>query len=211
MTLFAYKLRVMIGALIWREENVRREDFSFFFPPPSFCLAKAKEEEADPTVQVSCYFHTYTHQYKHMQTHAWPISFTPMKARAGVQGSPRMLCPALLNCSFQCIRGGWEAPRCQKMGQALSLPASFFHPGLCLPGQLSFLSPACVCVSKSVCLRMHMCVCVWGRVQVKEEHEKEKQARWLAAKPSPISSPRLIWLALVMLRRWKESRIGWCR
>lgn len=75
-----------------------------------------------------------------------------MKARAGVQGSPRMLCPALLSCSFQCIRGGWEALLCQEMGQALSLPASFFHPGLCLPGQLSFLSPACVCISENVCV-----------------------------------------------------------
>lgn len=94
------------------------------------------------------------------------------------------------------------------MGQALSLPASFFHPGLCLPGQLSFLSPACVCVYISECV----CVCVymWRRVQANKEHEEENQARWLAAKPSPISSPRLIWLALPMLQRWKASRIGWC-
>lgn len=165
MTLFAYKLQVTIRALIWREKKMRREGFLVF---SIFVLAKKKKKQI-PRLK----FHAAS---THTNTHARPIFFSPMKARAGVQGSPRMLCPALLSCSFQCIRGGWEAPLCQKMGQALSLPASFFHPGLCLPGQLSFLSPACVYLWMCVCT--YVCVCVWGRVQVKEEHEREKQARW---------------------------------
>ncbi len=48
MTLFAYKLLLMTGAVIWREEKPKNGDFSFF------CLEEEEEgeeegEEADPT------------------------------------------------------------------------------------------------------------------------------------------------------------------
>lgn len=52
-------------------------------------------------------------------------------------------------------RGGRRA-LCQEMGQALSLPASFFHPGLCLPGQLFLSCPPNVSVSLNACV----CECV---------------------------------------------------
>lgn len=123
-------------------------------------------------------------------------------------------CPARLLCHWRHVQGSRDHPKCfalhcwaapfsalvgerplsaKKMGQVFSLPASCFHPGLCLPGQLAFFS-------------LYMCVCVCVTEQ-EEEHKKgrtwkrgeKKQVQWLAAKPSPVSSPRLIWLAPLML------------
>lgn len=53
---------------------------------------------------------TDTHQPRaygrRMQAYASSSSSSPTKARAGVQGSPRMLCSALFSPSFQGIGGG---------------------------------------------------------------------------------------------------------
>lgn len=212
MTLFAYKLRVMIGALIWREENVRREDFSFFFSLPLlFVSRKQKKKKRIPRFK---FLATFTHTPTSISTCKHMHGLSPFPPWRHVQGSrdhPECFALHCWTVLFSALEEGERLHVAKRWVRPFHCQHPSFTQASVSQGNSLSCPLACVCVSESVCLRMHMCVCVWGRVQVKEEHEKEKQARWLAAKPSPISSPRLIWLALVMLRRWKESRIGWCR
>lgn len=104
------------------------------------------------------------------------VTYTDTSVYAGVCVHP---CPARLLCHWRHVQGSRDHPKCfalhcwaapfsalvgerplsaKKMGQVFSLPASCFHPGLCLPGQLAFFS-------------LYMCVCVCVTEQ-EEEHKK---------------------------------------
>lgn len=184
MTLFAYKLRVMIGALIWREENVRREDFSFFSLPLLFVSRKQKKKKRIPRFK---FLATFTHTPTSISTCKHMHGLSPFPPWRHVQGSrdhPECFALHCWTVLFSALEEGerlhvakrWVRPfHCQH--------PSFTQASVSQGNSLS--CPLHVCVSLKVCVCVCICVsvceeeCKWKRNMKRKSRLDDSQPNLL--------------------------------
>lgn len=172
MTLFAYKLRVMIGALIWREESVRREDFSSLHsPPPFFYLSCGRKKEGRRSRSHGSSFATFTQTPTGLGTCKHMHGLSPFPPWRHVQGSRDHPECFALHC--------WTVPfSALEEGERLLVAKRWVKPFHC---QHPSFTQASVSQGNSlscplhVCVSLKVCVCVCTCVSVCEEEREWKR------------------------------------